>query len=427
MTLIAGFKCREGYVIAADSQVTSGDYRSSHLKLSPWQSGNFEIAMAGSGENGDVVDAFEERLKTNLSTLPIESLEELKEFIHRELVDFHTNELGGYPPDDMRFIIGARSKPRDKSVLWSTKFYRLKDIETYELVGAEDVRYDFAAEGYYRRDITIAQGIFLSLHIMWLAERTSNLVKAPIAVTVLRDNGVHPQAEKQIHGLHERVKLFAAQFERLFLACPDTGLQHGEFAAKVNEFVSTIGTLRADYVSESVGAAVEEGLDKIADPYTLIPAGMIFSLDPNSAEQKRLQENLINALRANEDGKQDPERVCSNLRILRESKHRRLSTLTGEGETGAVEDTLAVTKAFEEIYTAASMGPYRTTQEVVNLLGRVVSFASSDFGLGEHVNLQLQIAVIDQTMQFVQSLPNGRGPAKTADQEDEGAARSSEP
>ena len=304
----------------------------------------------------------------------------------------------------MRFIIGARSKPLGRCALWSTKLYRLKDIDAYELVGAEDVRYDFAAEGYYRPDVTIAQGIFLSLYIMWLAERTSNYVKAPIAVTVLRDNGLHPQEKKQIDSLHERVKLFTAQFERLFLACPDTGLQHSEFAAKVNEFVSTIGTLRADYVSESVGAAVEEGLDKIVDPYTLIPAGMMISLEPNSTEQKRLQDKLVNGLRANEDGKQESERVCSNLMILRESKRRRLSTLTGEGEPGAVEDPLMVTKAFDEIYAAASMGPYRTKQEVVNLLGRVVWFSSSDFGLGEHVNLQLQVAVIDQTMQYVQSL-----------------------
>lgn len=403
MTLIAGFKCREGFVISADSQVTAGDYRASHRKLSPWQSGNFEIALAGSGDNGDVIDSFEERLKTNLSAWQSDSLEELKEFIHEELKDFHVNELGGHPPDDMRFLIGARSTPQGKSALWSTKLFRLKEVETYELVGAEDIRYDFAAEGYYRSDITIVQGIFLSLYIMWLAERTSNLVKAPIAVTVLRDNGLHPQQDRLIDALHERVKLFAAQFERLFLVCPDTGLQHGEFAAKVNEFVSTIAALRADYVSESVGAAVDEGLDRIADPYTLIPAGTLISLDPNSAEQKRLQENLTAALRENEDGKQQSGRVLANLNTLRTSRQRRLAVLMEEGELLPAEDTLADAKAFEEIFAAASMGAYRTTEEVVQRLNRVVWFIRSDLGLGDHVNLQLQIAVIDQTMQYVQT------------------------
>jgi hypothetical protein len=404
MTLIAGLKCRDGFVVAADSQVTSGDYRTAHLKLSPWESGNYEIALAGSGENGNIVDSFEERLKTNLATLPAESLEELKEFIHHELMDFHNNELGGHPPDDMRFIIGARSRPLNKSALWSTKLFRLKNIDTYELVGAEDIRYDFAAEGYYRSDITIAQGIFLSLYIMWLAERTSNLIKAPIAVTVLRDNGMYPQAESRIHSLHERVKLFAAQFERLFLVCPDTGLQHGEFAAKVNEFVSTIAVLRADYVAESVGAAVEEGLDKIVDPYTLIPAGTLISLNPNCAEQQRLQESIVTALRANEDGKQESDRILTNLAILKASRERRIACLLGKREPVSAEEGLAEARAFEEIFAAASMGPYRTTDEVVHRLGRVVGFIRSDLGLGEHVNLQLQVAVIDQTTQYVQTL-----------------------
>lgn len=79
----------------------------------------------------------------------------------------------------MRFLIGALSLIDGKSTLWATRACRLIPVTRYELVGFEDERYRFAAESYLRAntEITTVQGIFLGLHIMWLAEQTSNYVK----------------------------------------------------------------------------------------------------------------------------------------------------------------------------------------------------------------------------------------------------------
>jgi hypothetical protein len=138
-----------------------------------------------------LLDSFEQRLKDNLSvTTELQSLAALKEFIEQELLDFRKNEAMAYPSREraMRFIIGARSIPQSKSALWSTSASRLRPIDDYSLVGFGDERYELAAQSLYRDDVTPVQGIFLGLHIMWLAEQTCNFVKAPVTVVVLRDN-----------------------------------------------------------------------------------------------------------------------------------------------------------------------------------------------------------------------------------------------
>jgi hypothetical protein len=51
-------------------------------------------------------------------------------------------------------------------------------------------------------------------------------------VVVVRDNGIFAEKPGKVDALPERVKLLAAQFDKIFLACPDTGLKHGEFAER---------------------------------------------------------------------------------------------------------------------------------------------------------------------------------------------------
>ena len=128
-------------------------------------------------------------------------------------------------------------------VLWKTVATRLTEVEQFALVGNDDYKYEYAMKNHYREDITIAQGLFLGLYIMWLAEQTSNFVKSPISAVVLRDNIMTPQPDKLMDELLQRVKLFTAQFENLFLACPDTGLQPGKFVERVKEFSQVLNLL----------------------------------------------------------------------------------------------------------------------------------------------------------------------------------------
>src|SRR5271166_2859033 len=82
VTLIAAFKCSDGYVLCADTQATVGLYRVTRQKLATTTCGNFQIAIAGSGNNGNLIDTFVERLQDNLrDNNRVWELGELKKFI----------------------------------------------------------------------------------------------------------------------------------------------------------------------------------------------------------------------------------------------------------------------------------------------------------------------------------------------------------
>jgi hypothetical protein len=251
----------------------------------------------------------------------------------------------------------------------------------------------------------MAQAIFLGLHIMWLAEQTSNFVKAPITVALLKNGGVLPEPGERIEQLMERVKLFSKQFDSLFLACPDTGLQPGEFAGKVDEFVKTLIHLRRDYVEEWVGHAVEEGLDKICDPYTLAPAGTTIIIDPSSKqaeELRRVQASLTASIRENFAYTQDAERIIANLEALKivVTKLHTQQTEGGEGPTEEEYKNAAVAQG--ELHQAELAGPFKIGQDICNLLTRVRDFMNRDWMFGEPMNLQLRHMAIQQTINYIQ-------------------------
>lgn len=52
MTLIAGFRCTDGAVICADSQETAGEWRVNVHKLVPFDAGNSQVGIAGTGLDG---------------------------------------------------------------------------------------------------------------------------------------------------------------------------------------------------------------------------------------------------------------------------------------------------------------------------------------------------------------------------------------
>jgi hypothetical protein len=78
VTLLAVFKCSDGFVICADSQETAGDFRVSRKKLVPERCGEWEVALAGAGHEGTLIDAFCERLYDNLKVSKVSDLDGLK-------------------------------------------------------------------------------------------------------------------------------------------------------------------------------------------------------------------------------------------------------------------------------------------------------------------------------------------------------------
>lgn len=386
-------------------------------KLSIWTEGNFEVAIAGSGNSGELIDAFEERFRDELShNQGALSLKTLKDLFQVEFQEFQRTEAASHSRSErsMSFVICARLLTTGEHALWSSRATRLKAVDKYALVGFWDERYKFAVEGYLKPNPTptIAQGIFLGLYIMWLAEQTSNYVKSPVHVAIVKNWSIHREAQEKTNFLFERVKLFSAQFDKLFLACPDTGLQHGEFAARLNEFVATVIQLRQDYMKESVGQMLKEGLNKVNDPYNLLPLGTTFVIPPTVEQAKENDQrmaDLARVLRERQPELQDPERIIANLESLKFYFKKRHSQYTHGSDEPSEDEKNKQVQAANEISTATLMGPWKVGQEICNLLARACDSLRIQFDLGENIDhrmriatTELRIAVIEQTLAFIQ-------------------------
>jgi 20S proteasome alpha/beta subunit len=413
MTLIAGFKCADGYVICADSQETVGSYRATRQKLVSIAVGRVRMAIAGSGD-GDLIDTFVGRFSQKYQQSEIAELDSAVEVFKDELLafakekDVEIREIG----ETFRFLLSAYSEKDKKCRLWKTITGDPIEVTDYAIVGVEDERYEYAARNFYRAGMPISQGVFLGLYLMWLAEQTSNYVKAPISIAVLKDNGLYFEDQNKINSIDQKVRLFTAQFEAQFLACSDTGLQGEEFGNRLKEFGRTVVQFRCDYIEEWVGHALDTGLDKIVEPWTQIPPGTTIITVPLTPEQQKSQyeqqARLAQSLRDNFAHVQEPERIVANLEALKLALQKTLAHGLHQGDGPTEGENREAARAHGELMQAALMGPYKVDGKVCALLSPIIDAMPLQIGFGEHqnpalqrANTEMRIALIDRVLAYL--------------------------
>jgi hypothetical protein len=420
VTLIVGLKCTDGYAVCSDSQETAGtrnQYRVDRKKLVPKRCGNFDIALAGSGNNGDLIDSCTQRLHDNIATANIQTLPELKKFIERELLDFRKNEASDYSRHDrdMAFIIAARSVDPLACTAWISSASRLTEITEYAITGHEDYRYEYLLANLYRNDLTLTQGVFLGLHVMGIAEQTSNCIKAPVTVVTVKAGRLHEETQATIDQLVLRVKLFAAQTESMMLACADTGLGVQEFSAKFKEFVSTVALFRKEYLSAVIGEKIEQGLDTVNDDYNLIPPGTEIVHYPTKEQAEaiqKMQENITKQAREQDSGQQDYRRILANLATVKACSQTEAAQRAG-GIAVDVSLREAAGVAMNELLQAMLMGPYKITAQAAIAIARLFEFLNArfDLGFGEEENQRLRMMALDQAIAVIESEFNSQNQA----------------
>lgn len=411
MTLIAGFKCTDGYVLCSDSEITVTDAagNKSHVsrqKLLPLSLGAVQVAIAGAGD-GDLIEAFVARLEKNLNGTSVVQLDSVRQLICEEIKAF-AKEKKIPPrkiPDYLRFLVAVHS-PGIGSDVWKAITGDPIDVAGYALVGYEDTRYDYAIKNLYHPQMPLSQGVFLGLYVMWIAEQTTPHVKAPITLAIVKDGGIFFEKQEKIDSINQRVRVFTTAFESQFLACSDVGLQGEEFGNRLKEFGATIVQFRQDFIAEWVERAVDTGLDKTVEMWNPIPGGTTIVLDAQSAEHQRIQQMIVDTLRQHEDGKQSRDRLLSNLRTILGNRQKRLLKYANpEGlpveeltDSEKVEDV----RAFTELDAAWRMGAFKVTQGVANLIQRALSYVTEDHLFGEQIELQLQCIAAQQAIGFIE-------------------------
>jgi hypothetical protein len=218
MTLIAAFKCINGYAICADTQETvDGYYRVSVEKLKPKKCGNFQIAIAGSGVSR-LIDDCARGLEKSIENTSITSLIQLEDLIRRKLESFNNKKFICYLPIEERpiFIIAARSFDPPLVQIWKTEISELTPIsDDPTLIGWDEKIYIHIAQRLHSPTMSIEQGMFVGLYLLNIAEETSNSIRRPFTVLLANANNLDLQQTDDVERWRERVESFRKLADKL--------------------------------------------------------------------------------------------------------------------------------------------------------------------------------------------------------------------
>jgi DNA-directed RNA polymerase subunit RPC12/RpoP len=281
VTLIAAWRCPNGIVIHADSQETvtmedGVEYRNTVQKIEPLNVGNYRVVISGAG-NAALTVSFIEKIKRRLGSDPSEGLKAFVSLFEDELSAFYSNDVALCPDSDktIQFVVAAVSTRTSECEAWVTKNTTLCPIADNELSGWGETLYKEVANKFYRRDMTIHQAVLAGIYLLTLAEGTSNYVRSPFKVAVIRENGVWMEPDENVHEIADRLRDYEQRLNDIFLACADTSIHVHKLEQMLVEFANAVLGLHRTHIDRIVSLGGLQGLMKTNDPYPRLPLGSI--------------------------------------------------------------------------------------------------------------------------------------------------------
>ncbi len=275
MTLIAAWRLSDSIVIHADSQETvTGDdgieYRRTVLKVDPEQMGNYKVILAGSGDTPFIV-SFIEKLRRRLSGESADSLAAFVRIFEEEL-QAHIDANPG--ADRSQFIVGLCCPRSNEYNAWITQNSTLCPFDDHELTGHGESLYKETMNRFWTPGMTIQQGILAGIYLLTLAEATSNYVRSPFNIAIIRGNGIWTEPQKYIQLMRDRLAEYEEWVSKVFLACADTSINSSQLKELLDNFSRAAENLHKQHIDRTMEKLTWEEIISTNDPYPRRPPGI---------------------------------------------------------------------------------------------------------------------------------------------------------
>ena len=153
--------------------------------------GKWDVVIAGSGL-AELIEGFAARLTDRMKSEDTASLQAFKAIIEDEYRSYRRDEIPLHPSPKrskhMILMIGAVSV--EGFEVWKTFNGRLKPVPNYDLIGTDYELYKSILARFWRAPLQVGQGILAGIHLLALAEKTSNYVMGPFSVCVVTSGGI---------------------------------------------------------------------------------------------------------------------------------------------------------------------------------------------------------------------------------------------
>ena len=168
MTLVAGFKCRDGFVVAADTEITYGAVRFQGHKLAKYygQSKSYDIIIGGAGD-GVYIDAVCQKIRDAVSALSQPTLVNIKDAVEKVIAAVHSDSIFKYwKPDDpdrpfVQLICGIQNGQKDWGLL-QTDRDAVAEADEHAVAGSGSILAEYLIEKMWIPGLSTAVTVHLA-------------------------------------------------------------------------------------------------------------------------------------------------------------------------------------------------------------------------------------------------------------------------
>jgi hypothetical protein len=277
MTLVAGFKCKGGAVLCADTQETAEDIKLWAEKLSHYEQGWCQAGFGGSG-HGDMIEMLIHRIKAKMDK-GYDNIGQIRDCIRLALREGYEEEINPHPyPDEEKIVtllIAVRPRSQQSVTLLKSTATVLHEVSAFEVIGVgELVRY--VAHSLYSNELSISQGKTLGVHVVSLAKKFVNGVGGDIHALIVTSDGRIGVERVEFSQKQERFfEEFNAALTDLTLSCPDTSVSNKDVNRKLRAFATDVRGLRERYFRDVMNESLRQALSGKGqgDVFSRFPAG----------------------------------------------------------------------------------------------------------------------------------------------------------
>jgi hypothetical protein len=284
VTLLAAIPClnaakRNAFVMTADSQETTTEYddhgqpyevRRTVQKIAPINIGRVQVVIAGSGD-APLVLAFIEKVTRKLRGSQIGTVNEFVNLAELELMEFYQADVAASNGGNLSMFIAAAFPSTGEFGAWQQYNVTLVPITEPTLEGWRHNLYVKILERACHADLTTEQATLAGIHVLSVAEATSNYVRGPMSVVVIDERGILPEESEYIKDMAERLTSYEERLSRIFLTCANTTVEAINLEDLIEEFKRDAVALHIRHMNEQGQKTSLEDLLHSDKPLRRIP------------------------------------------------------------------------------------------------------------------------------------------------------------
>jgi len=250
LTIAAGFLCKDGIVMCADSQETAGDYKFPLEKLVSGVDSWTEVVIAGSGI-GHLVDAAARRITRHIMG-GYESYEVIEDRIREALNELYKNDFRLYPSQYtgdtiVDLLIGVKLRKAQYPVLFAASATAVSRVAEYAVIGSGRA-VQYTIQSLYGKYMPLSRGVLIAIYLMNTAKSVLTTVggQSKIATIHNGDAALGFAGPLEIKEAEDVFKRFNTQLS-LVIDLANLEKPEEEFQERIADFTRYIAELRQNY------------------------------------------------------------------------------------------------------------------------------------------------------------------------------------